>query len=97
MTIPSPEFIVSMLIFGYLAIGIDTIGALTRSASPAQCFCDSVPADSVLLSFLRGLPLADGNHLISHVSKVILKEISPEYSLEGLMLKLKLQYFGHLM
>ena len=27
----------------------------------------------------------------------ILKEISPEYSLEGLMLKLKLQYFGHMM
>ena len=27
----------------------------------------------------------------------ILKEISPEYSMEGLMLKLKLQYFGHLM
>ena len=27
----------------------------------------------------------------------ILKEISPEYSLEGLMLKLKLQYFGYLM
>ena len=30
-------------------------------------------------------------------SKSNLKEISPEYSLEGLMLKLKLQYFGHLM
>ena len=28
---------------------------------------------------------------------MILKEISPEYSLEGLMLKLKFQYFGHLM
>ena len=27
----------------------------------------------------------------------MLKEISPEYSLEGLMLRLKLQYFGHLM
>ena len=27
----------------------------------------------------------------------VLKEISPDYSLEGLMLKLKLQYFGHLM
>ena len=27
----------------------------------------------------------------------VLKEISPEYSLEGVMLKLKLQYFGHLM
>ena len=30
------------------------------------------------------------------VNKSVLKEISPEYSLEGLMLKLKLQYFGHL-
>ena len=30
-------------------------------------------------------------------SQVILREINPEYSLEGLMLKLKLQYFGHLM
>ena len=31
------------------------------------------------------------------IQPVHLKEISPEYSLEGLMLKLKLQYFGHLM
>ena len=30
-------------------------------------------------------------------NQLILKEINPEYSLEGLMLKLKLQYFGHLM
>ena len=30
-------------------------------------------------------------------NKSILKEINPEYSLEGLMLKLRLQYFGHLM
>ena len=30
-------------------------------------------------------------------NRSILKEISPEYSLEGLMVKLKLQYFGHLM
>ena len=30
-------------------------------------------------------------------NKSILKEINPEYSLEGRMLKLKLQYFGHLM
>ena len=30
-------------------------------------------------------------------NQFILKEISPEYSLEGMMLKLKLQYFGHLM
>ena len=32
----------------------------------------------------------------SRANQSILKEISPEYSLEGLMLKLKLQYFGHL-
>ena len=31
------------------------------------------------------------------IAPVNLKEINPEYSLEGLMLKLKLQYFGHLM
>ena len=35
--------------------------------------------------------------LMSLIQPSILKEISPEYSLEGLMLKLKLQYFGHLM
>ena len=33
----------------------------------------------------------------SRSNQLILKEISSEYSLEGLMLKLKLQYFGHLM
>ena len=31
------------------------------------------------------------------IQPVYIKKISPEYSLEGLMLKLKLQYFGHLM
>ena len=39
---------------------------------------------------LKGVPAGRFNQLV-------LKEISPEYSLEGLMLKLKLQYFGHLM
>ena len=34
---------------------------------------------------------------VKRSNQSILKEISPEYSLEGLMLKLKLQYFGHLM
>ena len=34
---------------------------------------------------------------ITYENQSILKEISPEYSLEGLTLKLKLQYFGHLM
>ena len=34
---------------------------------------------------------------VKRSNHMILKEISPEYSLKGLMLKLKLQYFGHLM
>ena len=34
---------------------------------------------------------------VREIKPSILKEISPEYSLEGLVLKLKLQYFGHLM
>ena len=37
------------------------------------------------------------NQLYGHSNQSILKEISPGWSLEGLMLKLKLQYFGHLM
>ena len=36
-------------------------------------------------------------YTVRRSNQSILKEISPEYSLEGLMLKLKLQYFGHLM
>ena len=37
------------------------------------------------------------NLIVMLANQSILKEISPEYSLGGLMLKLKLQYFGHLM
>ena len=36
-------------------------------------------------------------HATQPGGKKTIKEISPQYSLEGLMLKLKLQYFGHLM
>ena len=38
----------------------------------------------------------EGSLDCKEIQPVLLKEISPEYSLEGLMLKLKLQYFGHL-
>ena len=38
-----------------------------------------------------------GTWTVRRSNESILKEISPEYSLEGLMLKLKLQFFGHLM
>ena len=38
-----------------------------------------------------------GKSLVRRANQSILKGMRPEYSLEGLMLKLKLQYFGHLM
>ena len=42
-------------------------------------------------------PVAIFSHILASIPQLILQEISPEYSLEGLTLKLKLQYFGHLM
>ena len=51
--------------------------------------------DAFKLSCWRGLLRVSWIAMKSNQS--ILKEINPEYSLEGLMLKLKLQYFGHLM
>ena len=51
--------------------------------------------DAFVLSCWRGLLRIPWSARRSDQS--ILKEISPDYSLEGLMLKLKLQYFGHLM
>ena len=51
--------------------------------------------DAFELWFWRRLLRVPGTTRRSNES--ILKEISPEYSLEGLMLRLKLQYFGHLM
>ena len=52
-------------------------------------------SDAFELRFCRRLLSVPWTARRSNLS--ILKEISPEYSLEGLMLKLKLQYFGHLM
>ena len=45
----------------------------------------------------RGIGKDSWDPLDCKIKQSILKEISPEYSFEGLMLKLKLQYFGHLM
>ena len=41
--------------------------------------------------------LWESRKILERSKQSILKETNPEYSLEGLMLKLKLQYFGHLM
>ena len=51
----------------------------------------------LLLSLIATFYLLRVPWTVRRSNQSILKEISPEYSLEGLMLKLKLQYFGHLM
>ena len=51
----------------------------------------------MLLNYCAGERLLRVPWTARRSNQSILKEISPEYSLEGLMLKLKLQHFGHLM
>ena len=51
----------------------------------------------MLLNYGVGEDSSESPWTARRSNQSILKEISPEYSLEGLMLKLKLQYFGHLM
>ena len=52
--------------------------------------------ESQTTAILNGLPILVATRNVVH-NQSILEEISPEHSLEGLMLKMKLRYFGHLM
>ena len=54
-------------------------------------------AEELMLSTVMLKTLEIPGQQGDQISQSVLKEISPEYLLEGLMLKLKLQYFGHLM
>ena len=51
----------------------------------------------MLLNYVVGEDSRESPVFQSTSNQSVLKEVSPEYSLEGLMLKLKLQYFDHLM
>ena len=69
---------------------------LIFSVSICLFYTDQFPAENVksMSYFLENVFYI---YLKTWFNQSILKEISPEYSLEGLMLKLKLQYLGHLM
>ena len=56
-----------------------------------------IQKEHILLLFSNSLPVSELYRCIFLDISISPLEISPEYSLEGLMLKLKLQYFGHLM
>ena len=83
---------VGNLIFGSSAFSKTSLNIWDVSWTVKKVECQRIDAFELWCwrRFLRVPGTARSN-------QSILKEISPEYSLEGLMLKLKLQYFGHLM
>ena len=86
ITLPTKVHLVKAMVFPVVAYGCES-----WTIKKAECW----RIDVFELWCWRRLLRAPWNTRRSNQS--ILKEISPEYSLEGLMLKLKLQYFGHLM
>ena len=86
ITLPTKVHLVKAMIFPVVMYG-------SESWAIKKAGCQRVDAFKLLC--WRRLPRVPWTARGSNQS--ILKEINPEYSLEGLMLKLKLQYFGHLM
>ena len=86
ITLPTKACLVKAMVFPVV-----TYGCESRSIKKAEC----QRIDAFELWCWRRVLRVPWSARRSKQS--ILKEISPEYSLEGLMLKLKLQYFGHLM
>ena len=86
ITLPTRVHLVKARIFPVVVYGCES-----WTIEKAEC----QRTDAFELWYWRRLLRVPWNARRSNQS--ILKEISPEYSLEGLMLKLKLQYFGHLM
>ena len=87
ITLPTKVYIVKAMVFPVVMCGCKRVG-LSRRLSAEDLmllYCD-VGEDSPTLPWPARRP-----------NQSILKEVNPEYPLEGLMLKLKLQYFGHLM
>ena len=86
ITLPTKVHLVKAMVFPVVMYGYE-------SWTKKKAECQRI--DALELWFWRRLLRVPWAARRSNQS--ILKEISPEYSLEGLMLKLKLQHFGHLM
>ena len=85
ITLPTKVHLVKDMVFPIVMYGCES-WTVKKLSTEELMFLNCGVEDSWESLGLQGDP-----------TPVILKEISPEYSLEGLMLKLKLQYFGHLM
>ena len=86
ITLPTKVHLVKAMVFSLVMFGCES-----WTIKKAQC----QRTDAFELGCWRRLLRVPWTARRSNLS--ILKEISPEYSLEGLMLKLRLQYFGYLM
>ena len=86
MTLPTKVHLVKTMVFPVVMYGCQELNHKESWVPKNWCFWP------VCWRRLSRVPCTAGRSTQS-----ILKEISPEYSLKGLMLKLKLQYFGHLM
>ena len=86
ITLPAKVYLVKALVFSVIMYGCEN----WTIKKAEHCRIDS----SELWCWRRLLRVS---WTVRRSTQSILKEISPEYSLEGLILKLKLQYFGHLM
>ena len=89
ITLPTKVRLVKAMVFPVVMYGCESW--TIKKAEHKNCF----KIDAFELRCWRRLLRVPWTARRSNQS--ILKEISPEYSLEGMMLKLKLQYFGHLM
>ena len=85
-TLPAKVRLVKAMVFPAVTYGCETWTIRKAECWRIDAFELGVGEDA------RRIPWTAGRSSLS-----IIKEVSPEYSLEGLMLKLKLQYFGHLM
>ena len=85
ITLPTKVHIIKAMIFPVVVYGCES-----QSIKKAECRWNDVFELWCWIRFLL-VPLT-----VRRSNQSILKEISPEYSFEGLMSKLKLQYFGHL-
>ena len=86
ITLPTKVYVVKAMVFPVVMHGCES-----RTIKKAECRS----IDALALWYWRRLLRVPWT--ARRFNQSILKEISPEYSLEGPMLKLKLQYFGHLM
>ena len=85
ITLPSKVHLVKAMVFSVVMYGCE-------SWTIKKAKCRRIDVQNVVLEKTLKSPLDS-----KKIKPVNPKEINPEYSLEGLMLKLKLQYFGHLM